>query len=306
MNITSIGNNALLISSFPFEDAESNGDFYLSPAIFTFPAGETHAILPSKMQEYIGDPKKHIIFAYHAATAQNHIELIALANAMSQKAANSLALVLPYLPYSRADRVGQPGECFGLQFFLNSLQGNRIWNVFTLDQHSPYKTPFYNIENIIPRTEIRTAIEDFEKKHGHPILLFPDAGAYERYQWLEDSGYIMSFASKKRDYHTGALSGFVTPRLEGPVLIIDDICDGGGTFLGIHQSLTRYNRSKNLTLGLYTTHGIYSKGIDVLKNNGYTNIYSTDSFPNTITDPCYKKISCYTSIKEAIRKMYTL
>lgn len=44
-------------------------------------------------------------------------------------------------------------------------------------------------------------------------------------------------------------------------VITDDICDGGATFIGIAKELRRLNCHKVV---LYVTHGIFSKGIEVL------------------------------------------
>jgi phosphoribosylpyrophosphate synthetase len=66
------------------------------------------------------------------------------------------------------------------------------------------------------------------------------------------------------------------------VLIVDDICDGGGTFLGISDALGSRLRSLgdvggDYILGLYVTHGIFSKGFcDLIEK--FDHVYTTDSF----------------------------
>ena len=63
-------------------------------------------------------------------------------------------------------------------------------------------------------------------------------------------------------------------RKDKKVLIVDDICDGGRTFIELAKVL----RAKGAeTVDLYTTHGIYSKGTKVLAPY-INNIISTDSF----------------------------
>ena len=55
----------------------------------------------------------------------------------------------------------------------------------------------------------------------------------------------------------------VTDIIKGKnVLILDDICDGGGTFMLAGKELLKY---KPNNLGLCITHGIFSKGVDTLK-----------------------------------------
>ena len=67
-------------------------------------------------------------------------------------------------------------------------------------------------------------------------------------------------ADKKRDPSNGEITGTVvySEHLGSQdVLIVDDICDGGRTFIELAKEL------RHLTTGriyLYVTHGIFSKG----------------------------------------------
>jgi ribose-phosphate pyrophosphokinase len=58
------------------------------------------------------------------------------------------------------------------------------------------------------------------------------------------------------------------------VIIVDDICDGGRTFIELAKVL-KSNKVKNITL--FVTHGIFSKGVDALFENGIDNIITTDT-----------------------------
>jgi len=85
--------------------------------------------------------------------------------------------------------------------------------------------------------------------------------------------------SKVRDVKTGQLSNFkvYTENLNKKTcVVVDDICDGGGTFLGLAKKLKAKNCGK---LILIVTHGIFSKGLEKLEE-AYDVIYSTDSFYN--------------------------
>jgi ribose-phosphate pyrophosphokinase len=115
-------------------------------------------------------------------------------------------------------------------------------------------------------------MKDVEDKSGRGTILLPDEGAVGRYDNLP---WPTLNATKKRDPLTGKLSGFEVPPIskfgEGPILIVDDICDGGGTFLGIAKEL-----GNSRPLYLYTTHGIFSKGFVDLRAM-FKRIYTTDS-----------------------------
>jgi ribose-phosphate pyrophosphokinase len=55
---------------------------------------------------------------------------------------------------------------------------------------------------------------------------------------------------------------------------VDDICDGGGTFIGLVDALKKKNAGD---LYLAVSHGIFSKGFDELTGS-FKTIFTTDSF----------------------------
>ena len=59
------------------------------------------------------------------------------------------------------------------------------------------------------------------------------------------------------------------------MLIVDDLCDAGGTFIGSAQLLRDAGAR---SVSLYVTHGVFSKGTAALLSQGIDNIYSTTSY----------------------------
>jgi ribose-phosphate pyrophosphokinase len=111
-------------------------------------------------------------------------------------------------------------------------------------------------------------------------IVIPDNGASSRVMSLTGAGtgltgHYIHQCYKKRDPQTGALSGFQVPMsgLKGrDLLIIDDLCDGGGTFVGLAKALKAHVASK---VFLFVTHGIFSKGLPL---EGIDHVYTTDSY----------------------------
>jgi ribose-phosphate pyrophosphokinase len=84
--------------------------------------------------------------------------------------------------------------------------------------------------------------------------------------------------SKKRDVASGKLTGFslMAGDVRGrDLLIVDDLCDAGGTFIGSAQVLREAGAH---SVSLYVTHGIFSKGVEHLFANGIDAIYTTTSY----------------------------
>lgn len=245
---------------------------------FRYPAGELQVrILPSEL-EAIRQAKGWVVTA--RITNGEVMELLLLASALDE-AAYAVhkfplrKLILPYFPYSRADRVFTPGDCHGLLTFIEAL-GTGFWNqVVTLDAHSPAIThvaaqsPCGNFLDVSPTPIIESVISLLPTDKDFVVLL-PDEGA-KRYNIKHPTVQC----HKKRDPATGKLSGFEVPPFEQKAaLIVDDICDGGGTFIGIADAIA----DRGVELYLYVTHGIFSQGFQRLREK-FKNVYTTDTFP---------------------------
>lgn len=220
-----------------------------------------------------------------------------------------ISLVLPYLPYARADRRFVVGDCDGLLVFSNLLDAASCDEILTLDVHSGRATTITNVENVSPKPFVIQAVTDFAKRNKakHLNVLFPDNGASTRYEKMLPE-YIGSnrmytklspwYCKKIRDPKTGKFKGFKVPHIvDDPTIIIDDICDGGGTFIGIAHEL--YNAKHTAPLALYTTHGIYSKGFQALAEC-FDRLYTTDSVNAEAIDT--NLVTVYKSLPELLKE----
>jgi ribose-phosphate pyrophosphokinase len=178
-----------------------------------------------------------------------------------------------------------------------------IGNIVTLDVHNN-KVASWFAKNVDPTDYIVAAIEHTAVRNDTETVcvLYPDEGAAKRYALPRLVGnntnpivVLYFYATKVRDAATGKLLRFDVPKMpEGlPILIVDDICDGGGTFLGIQAAVNR-------PMSLYTTHSMYSKGTDVLYNAGFEYLYTTNSYyPDVFNKP--DKMVVYDCIPKMLR-----
>lgn len=172
-------------------------------------------------------------------------------------------LYMPFLPYGRQDKEVSNTTTFALHTFSHIIS-KFFSKIKTLDAHSPG----YFYDSIYPSKEIKVAIES----SGCTEVCFPDKGAKARY----DVPLRTIVLDKKRNQLSGEIEGLVVESGEqhirgANILIIDDICDGGRTFIEAAKVL--YNLGAS-TVNLYTTHGIYSKALDVLREAGIKEIYN--------------------------------
>ena len=87
------------------------------------------------------------------------------------------------------------------------------------------------------------------------------------------------FAEKVDDPQTGRTTHTRVPDdiPAQPVLVVDDICDGGRTFLELAAALRDKTRQP---LYLYVTHGLFSKGLGEL-NARYAGIFTAFDWTGT-------------------------
>lgn len=189
-------------------------------------------------------------------------------------------LDIRYLMGARMDRPIDNRQPFTLNVVARMINSAGFRYVRLLDVHSPEaEGRIYNSYNVEPIEQVRTVLREL----GDVRVVVPDKGAIKRSlsilnkidEW-RDAEQPWVQCEKTRDSATGKLSGFkvIDPSLvKGRrCLIIDDICDGGGTFTGIAQELRKAGATE---VHLYVTHGIFSKKLPL---EGIDTIYTTDSY----------------------------
>lgn len=247
---------------------------------FAFPGGERHVRLPAAQLGAIAVLDKDWTIEARVYTPGEIMDLMLVKDALSHiiPAGSVQRLVMPYVPYARQDRVALEGEPLSAKVFCTLINSLGFDAVEIWDPHSDVTPAVLKNVRIRPTKDLMTST--FEEKGMAHLLtncafVAPDAGARKRVAALAKSfGTDAVFADKKRDPKTGKLSGAqVLGDLPArPLLVVDDICDGGGTFL----ELARVLREKtDQPLYLYVTHGLFTKGLDALKGC-YDGVFSAN------------------------------
>ena len=191
-----------------------------------------------------------------------------------------------YLMGMRMDRVMDFNRPFTLKIILNSLKN---CNADTVEILEPHSDVYYDFrfggkftELYVENSPSNTVWNDFQ-------IVLPDAGAKERYEFSYDKRILT--CSKVRDLTTGKILEIKidNPEVIGnkPLLILDDLCDGGGTFCGIAKAFNSLGIPKE-RLNIAVTHMVNSKGIKNLSENfnhvWFTNSYRDwDNLPENVT-----------------------
>ena len=186
-------------------------------------------------------------------------------------------LILPSIPGARQDRLNPSGDVlFTAKSIAADINRRDFDVVVTLDPHSNVSAGLIDRCKVFPLGNLFNR----DEWNFYDGIIAPDAGAGHRAQEVANAlgasygeGIEVVQASKNRDVETGKLSGFSVNVESGKhYLVVDDICDGGGTFVGLGQEI----KKQGATASLFVSHGIFSKGADKLLSL-YTTITTTDS-----------------------------
>lgn len=179
----------------------------------------------------------------------------------------NMELDMPYIPHARMDRVKAPEDVFTLKHFCDIINSLNFKKVRVFDAHSNVALALLDrVEQMAVDSTIHDAIYKASceiaghydhnlraKAQENMIAFYPDEGSMKRYSGMIEMPY--AFGIKKRDWATGKILGLDIMNkelVEGKdIIIIDDICSRGGTFLHSAKALKAAGANR---IFLYVTH----------------------------------------------------
>ncbi|USH00555.1 ribose-phosphate diphosphokinase [Thermococcus argininiproducens] len=231
--------------------AEKFGKTVVEVEIKTFPDGE-------KYVRVLGDGEEALVIQSTFNPQNEHlIELLLLGDALKEKGFKHLKAVVPYLAYSRQDRVTKKGEPISVRAIMKMI-GLYYDELYVFDLHNPKTLEFFpgKAVNLSPAKAIAKYFED---NLDNGLVLAPDKGALERAKAVADIlGLDFSYFEKKRISPTEVQMTPVDVDVKGKnVLIVDDIISTGGTMIKAANILRNMGADK---IFVVATHGVFAEG----------------------------------------------
>lgn len=230
--------------------------------ITTYPSGETHVQIKDWVvhlgRDRTGEVCPHFVIEWPARTWTDVMNLVTTDQALIRLNVPH-TFFLPYLPFARDDRRRSRGCGNELDVAIDML---KLPQVVIADPHSYVSEvlPYISAEAVAGVVDAETDV--FSNR---PIILIPDRGARHKVMSWAAGRFNIAQGDKHRDPSTGALDGFeincLTTMKDREVVIVDDICDGGGTFLGLLELARMHEPAK---VSLVVTHGLFTKGLECL------------------------------------------
>lgn len=263
-----------------------------SVSMMTFPGGEVGVNVNTGSLDSWNPQAANVKYIDLFAKIQNSDQLVAMFLATDALRRvypyAKIDLIIPYFPYARQDRVCNAGEALSVKVIATLINAMNYASVTVVDPHSPVLVAA--LDNVFVVEQAR-AFKGIKQDWDKWTIVAPDLGATkktEEFAKLVGAKDIL-YCNKKRNLADGKILGMevLNPNILFPtskLLVLDDICDGGRTFIEVAHAIYSHVHADDIdTIELAITHGIFSKGVEVLTDL-YDKVYTTDSLPQKAND----------------------
>lgn len=238
------------------------------------------------------------------APTDNLMELLLMIDAAKRASAYKIIAVMPYYGFSRQDRKDKPRVAVGAKLVATLVEAAGANRVITMDLHAPQIQAFFDIpvDHLDSSAIFIPYIEQLKLEN----LTFaaPDVGSTNRVR--EIASYFsadMVICDKHRKRANEIASMVVIGEVAGKdIVLIDDICDTGGTLAKAAKLL----KDKGATsVRALCTHPILSgKAYETIENSVLEELVVCDTIPLKKESSKIKVISVADLFAIAIRNAY--
>lgn len=259
-------------------------------------------ILPTFQESIRGD----FVFLIQStfAPSDNLMELLLMIDAAKRASAYKIIAVIPYYGYARQDRKDRPRVAIGSKLVANMLTAAGANRVITMDLHAPQIQGYFDIpvDHLDSHAVFIPYIENLHLEN----LTFaaPDVGSANRIR--EIASYFeaeMVICDKHRKRANEIASMVVIGDVEGrDVVVIDDICDTGGTLA--KSAALLMDKGARSVRALITHPVLSGKAYENIENSVLEELVVCNTIPLRQNSPKIKVISVADLFAVAIRNAF--
>ncbi len=211
--------------------------------------------------------------------AENLMELLLMIDAARRASAYKVIAVIPYYGLARQDRKDRPRVAIGSKLVANMLTAAGADRVITMDLHAPQIQGYFDIP--VDHLDSSAVFIPYIESLKLPNLTFaaPDVGSANRIREIAtyfECEMVICDKHRKRANEIASMVviGDVTDR---DVVLIDDICDTGGT-LAKSAALMKANGARSVRA--LCTHPVLSgKAYENIENSELEELVVCDTIP---------------------------
>jgi ribose-phosphate pyrophosphokinase len=259
-------------------------------------------IQPIFMESIRGD----IVFLVQStyAPSDNLMELLLMIDAARRASADKIIVVIPYYGYARQDRKDRPRVAIGSKLVANMLVAAGANRLITMDLHAPQIQGYFDIP--VDHLDSSAVFIPYITNLKLENLTFaaPDVGASNRIREIASYFEVeMVICDKHRKRANEIASMVVIGDVENKdIVIIDDICDTGGT---LAKSAALLKEKGARTVRALITHPVLSgKAYETIENSVLEELVVCDTIPLRQPTNKIKPVSTADLFAVAIRNAY--
>jgi len=207
------------------------------------------------------------------------MELLIMLDTFRRASAERVTAVIPYFGYARSDKKDRPRVPIAAKLVANLITTAGAHRILTVDLHASQIQGFFDIP--VDHLYAAPVIVDYFRENPieNMVVVAPDTGGAERaraYAKRLDAG--LALCDKRREKANVAEVMNVVGDVRGKnCLIIDDMCDTGGTICKVSDAL--YNAGADKVYACFTHAVLSGKAVDNLTNSSIEKIIITNTIP---------------------------
>jgi len=256
--------------------------------------------------EYLESVRGDYIFLIQStfAPTDNFMELLLMIDAARRASAYKVIAVMPYYGFSRQDKKDRPRVAIGSKLVANMLTAAGADRIITMDLHAPQIQGYFDIP--VDHLDSSAIFIPYIRQLDLPNLIFaaPDVGSTNRVREVAsyfNAEMVICDKHRKRANEIASMTviGDVTDR---DVVLIDDICDTGGTLCKAAGLLKEKGARSVRAL---CTHPILSgNAYENIENSVLEELVVCDTIPLKQTSSKIKVLSVANLFAIAIRNAF--
>ncbi len=235
--------------------------------------------------------------------AENLLELLIMVDAAKRASAKRITAVIPYFGYSRQDRKDQPRVSISAKLVANLITVAGADRVITMDLHAAQIQGFFDIpfDHLYGSSVFGTIFNTFRN---NLVVVSPDVGGIKMARsYAKRLHADLVVIDKRRPKQNLAEVVHIIGEVNGrDVLIVDDLIDTAGTFVGAIEALKK--KGANDIYGAVTHPLLSGPAIDRINNSEIKKLYVSDTIALKGTSDKIKIISAADIFAEAIVRTF--
>ena len=243
------------------------------------------------IQDDVRDKTVIILESLSYPMDEHIMEMVLMGDAIRRCAPRAVIAVIPYMGYSRQDKLHRVGEPVSARVIAKFLEVSMFSEIINVDLHNDAIVGFFQIP-VMHISALQVLADEVKKMHiENGVVISPDVGGVKRARNLAYALDLPMVVMEKRrflDKHDTSESYQIIGDVnDKTAIIIDDIISTGGTTVQAAESLKEAGATSVIALA---THGVLAgEAVEKLSHAPIDRIIVTNSI-NIVGDKKFDKL----------------